>query len=164
MTRLSQLLMCASIALAAMMAINAAASSGRPMLWETTTHLVSYKVVDPNYPGKSSTAGPPQTRELCLLPYKPKVGKVPNTDVDCRYERVDDRGEKISRLRICTSEFGAQFKTRITGIETESYYDLRLVTDLRDRNGKLLTQVVMLEAGRKLGECPPGIEVHGFAD
>lgn len=130
------------------------------MLWETTTHTVFDKVADPENSKWTSNVGPPQTLKLCLLPYRPKAGKVPNPEINCWYSKVADRGDTISRVRICTNEFGVRSTTRITGIETEDYFDLRLVTDMRDRNGKLLKESVLLEAGRKLGHCPAEMEVH----
>ncbi len=160
MKRILALVLGLLIVSAAAVSPGASLPSERPMLWETTTHWVFDKVVDPENSKWTSSAGPPQTVRLCLLPYKPKKGKVLNPEVNCRYSKVADRGETISRVRICTNEFGVQSTTRITGIETEDYFDLRLVTDMRDRNGKLLKESVLLEAGRKLGDCPADMKVR----
>jgi hypothetical protein len=145
---------------AATMALGCTTVSEIPMLWETTTHTVFDKVVDPAKSKWTSNAGPPQTLLLCLLPYRPKVGKAPKADINCWYSKVADRGEMISRVRICTGEFGVRSTTKITGIETEDFFDLRLVTDMHDRDGKLLKQSVLLEAGRLLGKCPPDMKAH----
>jgi hypothetical protein len=148
------------MSIAATMALARTTALEPPMLWETTTHMVFDQVVDPEKSQWTSTAGPPQTLQLCLRPYRPYVEKVPKADANCWFSKVADRGEKISRVRICTGEFGVRSTTRITGIETEDYFDLRVVTDMYDRNGKLLKHSVLLEAGRRLGNCPPDMPIH----
>jgi hypothetical protein len=160
MVRLAILFLFVSMLLGAITATDASSSSERPMLWETTTHMIFDKVVDPEKSKWTSSAGPPQTLQLCLLPFRPKAGEVPNANINCWFSKVADRGERISRIRICTNEFGVRSKTKITGIETENYFALKLDTDMRDQNGKLLKELILLEAGRMLGECPPDMKVH----
>lgn len=130
------------------------------MLWETSVQIVHDEVTDDGNPGWVSTAGSPKVTLLCLAPFRPKARQQPTEGKACRYSRVADRGNRVERTRLCTSDFGRTSVTQISGIETSDWFDLRLITDLRDSEGRLLKQTVILEAGRKLGECPPGMQVH----
>ncbi len=135
-----------------------------PKLWDTRVETVSHRLYDNQRKGWQNRTGQSLTNQLCLLPYKPKPGKVPLADADCRYTKVADRGERVTRRRVCTNEFGIRWETGITGTETATHYDLRQSTVVKDRSGRKLEDELIRETGRMVGDCPAGMRVHHFGD
>jgi hypothetical protein len=135
----------------------------KPMLWESTTQIVSDTLHDKNYKHWTNTTGPPETSQLCVLPYRPKVGKVPTLG-NCSYSKVINRNGRILRKRICTNEFGIKWETKITGLETSNHYEFRLASKMKSKNGELIKETIMIETGRLIGDCPLGTEpISAFA-
>ncbi len=143
---------------AAMLCVGAVpASEDKPMLWDTNVVLVSENYKDGRPKGKWSNPGP---KKLCLRTFRPKVGAIDKDGADCRYTRVSRRGIKIFRKVICVGYPSGSFETVVRGTETDDAYNTRLVTTLRDDNGKLVSVVEVLETGQRIGECPEGMPVE----
>jgi Protein of unknown function (DUF3617) len=145
------------VGFAAIFCIGAAPKADEtPMLWNTHVELVSEKSNDGRRVGKWFDR---RSEKLCISPFRPKVGVIQKDGSNCRYTRVSKRGSKIFRKVTCDGDPSRSFETVIRGTETADSYNNHLVTTLRDDNGKIISVTEMLETGRRIGECPEGMNV-----
>jgi hypothetical protein len=130
----------------------------KPMLWEATSEIVSIESFDSAsaklWPHK---VGVKETHNLCVNPFRPKLGKLQRDGFDCSYTRVSSRNGRVSRKIICQGDPSGSFVTVVRGQESADAYDLMQTTIVRNDLGKKLWVSKLHETGRRIGECPIGM-------